>query len=362
MLLIMSSNLVSSRDIFISTQQSGGGASNSNTNTFSNFKICFNANPLKCSDSQFMRLSITQFNLYRNFYLVNSNNNTILSKIISADGTTTTTASLTPKDYGNISDIASEFSTQILTLLNASQSVGTFSAGTITPNGFAIGSTGTRIFDCIYTLNSHGITTCNLQTPQFGDNFSDSYALLGGKRIGTDDSVATSSFTITIATNTIRVQGLYPLQRSTMPFLYLRCELNGNNLETQNLSNTDQTPSSHILQSSIICKVPVGDEFCSAQFDNLSPYFVDLESNFVSEISFQVRDHHGRKIPDIAGDNTIETEGNLFLDMTSKVLVYEGGQNPNVLNTPVAPYSRFSKNNENIMLMNNNPYKTNPLV
>ena len=354
--------LVSTRDIFVSTQQSGTSGSGGNTNTFKNFKICFNANPLKCSDNEFMRLSVNQFNLYRQFYLVNNNNNLVLSKIISGAGTTTSSGRLTSKDYANISDIATELSTQIKTLLDAGQSVGSFTITSTAPASFSIGNTGDRIYEAVFTLNSHGITTFNLQTPQYTDYFNDSYALLGAKRIGTDDSVASSSFTITIATNTITVKGKYPMQRSTMPFLYLRSELNGNNLESQNLNNNNDVPSTHILQSSIISKIPVGDEFCSFQFDSeASPYFVDIESNFVSEINFQIRDQHGRTIPDPAGDDTIETEGNLFCDMTLKVLIYKTGTNPNVLETQVAPYSRFDMT-ANKQPYLNNPYMMNPMT
>lgn len=355
--------LVSTRDIFISTQQSGTSGSNGNTNTFSSFKVCFNTNNLKCEADEFMRLSITQFNLYRNFYFVNSSNDLLNYKTISADGTLTGTQRLTNKDYGNIGDIASDFADQIKVILDAAQSVGTFTKGTPEPaTSFNIGETGTRIFDCTFTLNSHGVTTFNLQTPQYTNSFSDSFALLGGKRISTDDNVATSSFNITIEPNTIRVQGYYPMQRTTMPYLYLRSELNGGNLETQNLGNFETTPSTHIIQSSIVSKIPVGDETCTLQTNEISPYFVDIDSNFVSEINFQVVDQHGRKIPDVAGDNTIETQGNLFCDMTLKVSVYKTGTNPNLLNTNIAPYSRFSKNNQNLLMVGNNPYAPNKNV
>lgn len=356
--------LVSTRDIFISTQQSGTSGSNGNTNTFSSFKVCFNTNNLKCEADEFMRLSITQFNLYRNFYFVNSSNDLLNYKTISGtNGTITGTKRLTNKDYGNIGDIAVEFSNIIKEILDASTSVGNFAAGTPKPlTNFNIGGTGFRLFDNTYTLAGHGVTTFNLQTPQYTNSFSDSFALLGGKRISTDDNVATSSFNITIEADTIRVQGYYPMQRTTMPYLYLRSELNGGNLETQNLGNFETTPSTHIIQSSIVSKIPVGDETCTLQTNEISPYFVDIDSNFVSEINFQVVDQHGRKIPDVAGDNTIETQGNLFCDMTLKVSVYKTGTNPNLLNTNVAPFSRFAKNNQNLFMVGNNPYAPNKNV
>ena len=66
--------LVKSQDIFISSQQSGETGASAKQE-FNSFKVCFNQHPLTCSANQFVRLSLTQFWSYRNWYYVNKTNN-----------------------------------------------------------------------------------------------------------------------------------------------------------------------------------------------------------------------------------------------------------------------------------------------
>ena len=62
-----------------------------------------------------------------------------------------------------------------------------------------------------------------------------------------------------------------------------------------------------------------------------SPYFVDLESRFISELDFRITDGHGRPIPLINQD--VDIEGNLFVNMTVKANTYETPPSPFELQT-----------------------------
>ena len=346
--------LIKSQDLFLSTQISGQTGS-SGKQEFNSFKACFNQNPLKAGANQFLRMSLTQFFAYRNFYYINNTNNKIIIADNDGGGTAVFVDSLNfaSQDYADIEDLGTGFGTALATKLTA---LGTSHAGfpattwSLTSNSTlptATGGTGTRKMDILLTsTNAIGnFANLVLQCPQYTqnittssattitDNFNDSYALLGGKRISDSTDKTSQSFTLTFDTGakTLRIQGFFPMQRTTTPFLYLRSSYNGNNLETQNLNNFNNNQDNHMINSTIIGKLAVSDNSVSNQFDALSPYFVDLEPRYITELDFRITDHHGRPIPLI--DDDADTLGNLFYNMTLKVNTYETPPSPFELQT-----------------------------
>ena len=63
---------------------------------------------------------------------------------------------------------------------------------------------------------------------------------------------------------------------------------------------------------------------------------MELDNRHISEILFELKDHHGRTIDQIS---EITTKGNLFSDMTFTWEVYERGASPHELNAPVINYN-----------------------
>ena len=92
----------------------------------------------------------------------------------------------------------------------------------------------------------------------------------------------------------------------------------------------------HIVGSSILAKIPINNEVIGFQSDTSTPYFVELDNRHISEILFELKDHHGRTIDQIS---EITTKGNLFSDMTFTWEVYERGASPHELNAPVINYN-----------------------
>ena len=346
--------LIKSQDLFLSTQISGQTGS-SGKQEFNSFKACFNQNPLKAGANQFLRMSLTQFFAYRNFYYINNTNNKIIIADNDGGGDAVFVDGLNfaSQDYGDIQDLAKGFGEALATKLTAlGTSHGGFPATTwsFTTNSTepqATGGTGNRKMNILLTsTNAIGnFANLVLQCPQYtqnittssgttiSDNFNDSYALLGGKRISDSTDKTSQSFTLTFdgTAKTLRIQGFFPLQRTTTPFLYLRSSYNGNNLETQNLNNFNNNQDNHMINSTIIGKLAVSDNSVSNQFDALSPYFVDLEPRYITELDFRITDHHGRTIPLI--DDDADTLGNLFYNMTLKLNTYETPPSPFELQT-----------------------------
>jgi hypothetical protein len=340
--------LVSSQAIYLSTQQSGSTSAVGQDDGFNRFRMCLNTAPLLTTDRQFARLGVTQFSAYRNFYYVNKFNNRLVLVYDKGGATHNKVIELTKQDYSNVGAIATELVTQLISSFAGGTGTFTFQAkaGTQTPaDGYIKGQTGTGIFGV--TLESptgaaHGITNMRLQTQQFftesdDTTFGDSYALLGGKRISDSTSTA-SSFTIDVATTAdeIVITGFYPMQRSTTQYLYLSCSENTSNLESQNLSSARPLQDTHITSSSIIAKLPINNEVMGFQLDTSTPYFVELDNRHISEILFELKDHHGRTIDQIA---EITSEGNLFSDITLVWEVYEGGASVHELKAPLVNFN-----------------------
>ena len=69
------SMLLASKDIYLSTQQSG--APGTNDQRFSRFRMSLNTTPLVCGTNEQTRLSVTQFNCPKAHYDINQHNNRV---------------------------------------------------------------------------------------------------------------------------------------------------------------------------------------------------------------------------------------------------------------------------------------------
>ena len=351
--------LLSTQDIYISTQQSGSASSQGSDDGFNRFRMCLNTAPLKTTDNEIGRLSLTQFSAYRNFFLVNKFNNRVYLTFTSGGVDYSQTIELTKQDYDGIGAIGNEFANKIVDAINSalsltSVSANRFQVATLSPaSTYKKGQTGTGIFDTKFDRadgSAIGLTNVVLQCRQYitatsvAEEFGDSYALLGGKRIGAEDATA-NSFAVTLNANDFVVAGYFPMQRSTTQYLYMKVSEATTNLESQNISSSTPILDSHILASSIIAKIPIQNEIIGFQMDTATPYFVELDNKQISDILFELKDHHGRTIDTIAdSDNT----GNLFSDMTFNWSVYSRGGNVHELQAPVKNFhieeNQFAQN------------------
>jgi len=331
--------LVSSQDIYLSTQQSGSPAGAGSDDGFNRFKMCLNTAPLTTADNEMARLLLTQFSAYRNFYYVNDFNNRVDLTYDHGGSSYAAVINLTKQDYANIGDIAAEFSAKLIAIF-AGVATFTIKAGTQQPvAGYTKGSSGTGIFGVTLETSgaAHGITNVKLQTRQYVASgipamFGDSYALLGGKRVGAADATAESFTAANGAADELVITGFYPMQRTTTQYLYMHVSENTTNLQSQNYSAAQNVPDTHIVSSNIIAKIPINNEIIGFQQDTSSPFFVELDNRHISEMLFEMKDHHGRTIDQLAD---ISKEGNLFSDMVLTYEVYAKGANDHELRAPI---------------------------
>ena len=333
--------LTHSRDIFMSTNQSGQvGAGESQ---FSRFRMGLNTSPLTCGAGEMTKLSLTQFSCFRNFYYINQYNNLVNISYTHGNNNYFAPVLLTPGDYDTIEDIAAEFTTQLVARFRAQVNVN-FSPNNTQKPAADDEPPRLRKYGVTLTAAGHGITNLKIQTRQYGANtlfggstqFGDSYCILGSKRIGAED-VTANSFAITYpSVNTISIAGFYPMQTTSMAFMYMRCSEVADNIESQNLSTNGSVQDSHMVASHILAKIPVDDVVCALQYET-SPYFLNSNNRHISELRFHLIDHHGREIPLM--DPDIELDGNLFSSATFKVETFAIGGNEHTLSTPVRTFN-----------------------
>ena len=332
--------LVHSHDLYLSTQQSGSVGSAQST--FDHFKVCLNSSPLRCKTGELLRLSLTQFSCYRNFYHINKFNNRVEFLWSQSNvGTQSHTIYLDEGDYETIEDIAQNFGEKVKATLSANATNLTNITFTNNTNVSTTDKVKKRVLDLSfnYTYQSNQyLSSVSFACPQYYSSdettFNDSYCILGGKRREQDELLDDSfdtTHTNNNATGTITIRGFFPMQLSSTQYLYLTCDEHSDNLESQNLSAAKSLQDTHVIRSSIIAKIPIQDEICGYQAMSPSPYYINTNNQHISDLVFKIVDHHGRSIPKISN---IETQGNLFSDMTLKIETFAVGGGEHTLNAP----------------------------
>jgi hypothetical protein len=344
----MAGVLSTTKSIFTSTQQSGSVGSS--LSTFSRFKVCFTSTPLTCKNGQVNKISLIQFNAHRNWYTINKHNSKVYLKYVKSSTDTTVSFDLEHKDYGSIGDVAAEFVLKLTAALTTAQGSGFGDAADVKPAALQrTGDTGKRSLSFnITSASTLTLSNIRVQFPQFrtatdAGNFSDSYVLLGGKRVTSATDQTTQSITATIAGNKISFQAPFPMVLQTQPYMYLSLNVSNDNLQTANLGNINAAIDEHVTSSCFLGKIPVQNEYCAIQLDESTPYFMTTSQRTVTELLFQCLDGHGREFPFIndTGDATadIEKQGNLFSDMVIRHEVMDIGDDGNVLDAPFKTYN-----------------------
>lgn len=324
--------------------------------------IQFEGSTIIAGDGELIRLTLTNFDMFNNFYQVDRNNSEFSIKI---NALTATTPRLPHKNYGTPADIVYEFGRIIAEAIFTAQVVAVtqvfivdiknvvedFGGTAVFPTGYSaagasaktflptgltkipLGGTSNKLLDITFECRSavatpiaHGLTALKITTRQ---DKGDTYAILGAERF--DDPYADaqltqsgSSLKVTLTgggltTGQFRIQGYFPIQRMTEPFVYLRCNLSQTGgLETAGLS-TDQitktTNNSDITISNILAKFRRDTEFISYSSTGDNEFFINLQQRKLSSMKLTLTDSKGRQIGQATNGGTsagLETSLDLF--------------------------------------------------
>jgi hypothetical protein len=271
---------------------------------------------IEAGDGENIRLSLLNFTMFNNTYMVNINNSRF--NVRGASGTTPSfldVVNIDRKNYLNLKDIATSFATNLGTYLATKSAAASFENTIILPSSTTMSATDNRLLDITLTAKNagnstiaHGITDLKIQCLEAE---GESYVILGGNRQDDSTDTAFSSLKITIATNTIRVQGYFPMQRLSDPYVYLRCNNAQSGLEMSVLSNDRGLYNSDIINSDIFAKLFKDVEYISYESNTGEEYFINLQQRKLANLRLFLTDSKGRKLGRTSAQRDLGTSAGL---------------------------------------------------
>lgn len=199
-------------------------------------------------------------------------------------------------------------------------------ANTISAVPLSMSETGNRLFDikitCFdtdgTTAYQHGFDSFNIQAPADKGDFAN---LIGGLRLddttnATFQSIKTTMITTPITTTTtianvstttttnentgFHFQGFFPMQKTTDPFVYLRCNLSqSGGLESATLASdtiVSTSNNSDLTSSTILAKLTRDIEFINYANTGADEYFINLQQRKLSNIKLTLTDSKNRPL------------------------------------------------------------------
>jgi len=292
--------------------------------------VHFEGQAIESGDGENIRLSLLNFTMFNNTYMVNINNSRF--NVRGASGTTPSfldVVNIDRKNYLNLKDIATSFATNLGTYLATKSAATTFENTTILPSSTTMSATDDRLLDITLTAKNgggstiaHGITDLKIQCLEAE---GESSVILGGNRQddATDTTFSSLKITgLTAGATTIRVQGYFPMQRLSDPYVYLRCNNAQSGLEMSVLSNDRGLYNSDIINSDIFAKLFKDVEYINYESNTGEEYFMNLQQRKLANLRLTLTDSKGRKLGrtstqrdlgTAAGltDNSLDFESNL---------------------------------------------------
>ena len=327
--------LLNSKNIFLSTQPSGGLSGGGVDDQLNSFRAAMNNVPLQTANGEYGKITLIDFTMFRNFYKVNENNNTFFMQVTDDGTSTEKTITIPPGDYRLGEELSTAVANAVL-LQFQTYNAGASVSGIKPTTDRRVNQNGDGILQ--FTLNKSGpnnISAVKFQCRNYDNgsggtdgDYNDSYASLGARRITKKDTSYTetslSSAPSDVGAEDFVVKGFYQMQDNTIPNIYIRSSEVVDNLESENFKmGQNGSSDTHITGSTILGKVDATDDIIRYNGDSSSPYFIMSDNRNISELFFRITDSHGRAVPPI--DSLQSTLGNLFVEMTINFSVYTKG-------------------------------------
>ena len=305
--------IVNSFNIFIDTEKSS--LVGDRTSQGDDVKIHFEGQTIEAKDGELIRISLLNFTMFNNTYMVNQNNGRF--NVRGTDGVAfNQTVSIAHKNYLNLKDLATAFAQALATELTSQTVAASFELTSIAPATLTMGSTDDRLLDITLTAKNgagstiaHGLTQLHIQIPE---SVGDAYCLLGGLRQDdtTDtgfNSLIVTADSIAAGATTVKIRGYFPMQRLTDPYVYLRCNNAQNGLEMSVLSNDRGSYNADIINSDILAKVFKDVEFINYISATGEEYFMNLQQRKLSNLRLFLTDSKGRKLGRLSSQRDLGT-------------------------------------------------------
>jgi hypothetical protein len=298
----MSEKIVHTHNIFIDTSRADSEGSKGD-----DFELHLNTQSLDARKGQFIRLTLNDFTMYKNFTDINENNSAIVCRRTNTSGTPASQevsiVDIAHQNYETIHDLATDFADKLATgLATVSPNTVTATVSNLVPDNTTTmdGTTDNIISFTLTFSGAHGFnTSTDVPLVQCYEEKGDSYQIIGGNKIVDGTDITTSSITITQTSTTVlilTIQCLYPAQRSSTSHVYLRTSLTTGATETASLSKETVGGSSEAVYSNILARIPVNTEFCSFASNTGREYFNDFQQKHINNVRLYLTDQHNRRL------------------------------------------------------------------
>ena len=272
------------------------------------YNIALGNQSIEADTGQYIRITLNNFNMYKTWTSVNTNNDTF--HIINQTSLAETPVKIENKNYRNLHDLTYNIAQQVVALMPTITGVtGTFTPTNYTPDIIStIPGTTDNILSFDISCSSLSGPLPELQL-QAWETDGEAYALMGGDRSASGSNVPT--WDISLNADVYHFQGFYPAQRSTTPYVYLRSRTLSNfSVETSSLSEpySGNPPTSDITTSQILAKIQVGTEMATYNSNYGGDYFINIYNRHINAIALRLTDEHnrplGRKLSEFTGTAT----------------------------------------------------------
>ena len=308
-----------------------------------NYDFQFGTNGVKTRDqSQYIRLTLLNFNMYKNWTDVNSYNQTLVLRTNA--GNTNFPVEIEALNYASLHDLGINLTTAFVTTMNTPAFQAVYAWGTVSgvlnapAAGTGITGTTDNIFDMTFTTtNPHGSPSTitgdfNVQAVIDPENIpggapantapgADVGNLVGINRSFANDLVTNVVITYPTAT-TINMRFLYPAQRSTEPNVYIRA----NPTPQVFASAAFEAPATAITQnalnpSNIIAEIKIDAEFVQYEPTSDKHYFANMYQKSLNHLQLRLTDSRNRPIPFTNIDQLFR--GNRFFTAVFRIDIVE---------------------------------------
>ena len=301
--------IIKSFNIFVDTDR----GQHTGSCTADNIELNLNHVNINTSKGQFMRLTVQNFSMFRNWTNVNTYNSKFRVVI---DGLNKDfTIDLDHKDYATRQELATNLAEKIKSCFPSPYVITTT---VLSPELNQSNNKRIKInLDFSQTPGAgnalNNIGNVHILFPSdFSDNsISDAASLLGAKEaIGNNESSdRTRSVSSALDTSSNLIfEFPYPCQLQTEQFVYLRTNLMNNTIENSSLGrirkNIGDTHHSNILGRFTI----VSEDFVQFDAQQGREYFIDLDQKHLQNIKLRLTTSHDQVLPFIEHQNTL---GNL---------------------------------------------------
>lgn len=348
----MTERLVKTHNIFIDTAK----ARVESRTKGDDFALHLNTMSVDAEAGEFIRLTLNNFAMVKSWTDVNANNDTYY---VAVNGAYVSIPTITNQNYKSVTDLASNFATSLGNSIVALYTPTSFTVNNLAPASTTTinGTTDNIIsFDLVFNANH---TVSKLQLFCIESQRGDSAYLLGGDMYSKDEAdnlltATASSFNCSVVNaTTLRVQGLYPAQRFTEPYVYLRTSLPTSATETASITREDNVNElSEANSSNILAKIPVNTEMVVFNSQTGREYFLDLKQKHLNNIQLYLTDSKNRRLGRRPNEGHLKTasgtganqstRGNLNFNAVFRVeVIKELGKNE-VSFGPVEPSKRFN--------------------